>query len=212
MELRNMLVGDNLVQVACDGAHVAVNGPLVVIEDHDEAAGLVGNVVECFKRDAVGEGGVSGQGDDMLMAAGDVTRHSHAQCRRERRAGVPRSVGVVLALAAQHEAIQTAGLAQRIKAIGAARQQLVHIRLMADVKNEAVLRRVKHIVHCDSQLNHAEVGTDVAAGAGHALNETVANLLRESFELRHTEMLDVGRRVNRVEKITHAFLGDPGAN
>ena len=65
-----VLVGDDAMEVASDGADVAVDGPLVIVEHDDEALGLVGDVVERFERDAVGEGGVSGDGDHVLFAAG----------------------------------------------------------------------------------------------------------------------------------------------
>ncbi len=51
-----VLVGDDPVEVAGDGAHVAVDGPLVVVEHHDQALGLLGDVVQRLKGDAVGEG------------------------------------------------------------------------------------------------------------------------------------------------------------
>ena len=65
-----VLVGDDAMEVASDGADVAVDGPLVIVEDHDKAPGLIGDVVERFERNAIGERGVSGDGDHVLMAAG----------------------------------------------------------------------------------------------------------------------------------------------
>ena len=103
-----MLVGDDLVEVAGDGADVAVDGPLVVIEDNDQPLCLVGDIVERFKGDAVGEGGVSGNGDDMLVAAGEIAGDGHAQGRGEGSAGVTGSVTIVLAFGAQHEAVEAA--------------------------------------------------------------------------------------------------------
>ena len=133
-----MLVGDDAVEVAGDGADVAVDGPLVVIEDDDEALGLLGDVVEGFERDAVGEGGVAGDGDDVFFAAGEIARHCHAERRGERGAGVTCAVAVVLALGAQHEAVEAAGLADGCKAVEAAGEDLVNVGLVADVEEELV--------------------------------------------------------------------------
>ena len=74
-----VLVGDDAMEVAGDGADVAVDGPLVVVEDDDQALGLLGDVVERFEGDAVGEGSVAGDGDDVLVAAGEVAGDGHAQ-------------------------------------------------------------------------------------------------------------------------------------
>ena len=43
-----VLVGHDLVKIAGDGAHVAVDGPLVVVQHHDHPLGLRGDVVQRF--------------------------------------------------------------------------------------------------------------------------------------------------------------------
>ena len=110
-----VLVGDDAVEVAGDGADVAVDGPLVVVEHDDQALGLLGDVVQRLESDAVGEGGVAGHGDHVLVAAGQVAGHGHAQRGRERGAGVARAVAVVLAFGAQHKAVEAAGLADGVE-------------------------------------------------------------------------------------------------
>ena len=86
-----VLVGDDAVEVAGDGADVAVDGPLVVVEHDDHALGLLGDVVERLERDAVGEGGVAGHGDHVLVcrrpdrAPRPCPARRRARCRRGRR-------------------------------------------------------------------------------------------------------------------------------
>ena len=108
-----VLVGDDAMEVPRDGADIPVDGPLVVVEHNDEALGLIRDVVQRFERDAVGEGGVSGDGNHVLVAAGEIARHRHSQRSRERGAGVACAIAVVLAFGAEHEAVQSAGLADR---------------------------------------------------------------------------------------------------
>ena len=74
-----VLVGDDSVKVAGDGAHIAVDGPLVVVENHDQPLGLLGDVVHRLECNSVGKSCVAGHGDYMLLAAGQVARHGHAQ-------------------------------------------------------------------------------------------------------------------------------------
>ncbi len=105
--------------------------------------GLGGDVVERLKGDAVGEGGVAGDGDDVLVAAGQVAGHGHAQSGGKRGAGVTGAVAVVLALGAQHEAVEAAGLADGAKAVAAAGEDLVDVGLVADVEEDFVFRRVE---------------------------------------------------------------------
>src|SRR5271165_4095700 len=89
-----VLVGDDAVKIAGDGAHVAVDGPLVVVQHDNHAIGLFGDVVQRFVGDAVGEGGVAGHGNDVILAAGEISRDRHAQGGGERGAGVARAVSV----------------------------------------------------------------------------------------------------------------------
>ena len=159
-----MLVGDDAMEVAGDGADIAVDRPLVVVEHHDQAIGLLGDVVERLKRDAVGKGRVSGHRDHVLRAAGQVAGHRHSQRRREGRAGVAGAVAVVLTLGAQRETVEAAGLADGAQALAAPGQDLVGINLVADVPDEPVLRRVEDVVQCQGEFDYAKIGPKVAAG------------------------------------------------
>ncbi len=155
MQVLVVLVGDDAVEVAGHGAHVAVDGPLVVVEHHDHALGLLGDVVERLEGDAVGEGGIAGYGDDVLAAAGKVAGHGHAQRGRERGAGVTGAVAIVLAFGTQHEAVKAAGLADGLKAVEAAGEDLVDVRLVADVEEDFVFRRIENRVQRDGKLDDA---------------------------------------------------------
>ena len=203
VEVLVVLVGDDAVEVASHGADVAVDGPLIVIEDDDEALGLRGDVVERLVGDAVGEGGVAGDGDDVLLAAGEIAGHGHAERRGERRAGVAGAVAVVLALSAEHEAVEAAGLADGGEAIGAAGEQLVHVSLVADVEEELVVRGVEDGVQGQGELDDAEVGAEMAAGPGKRLDQKFADLRCQFGHLRRVEALEVGRRVDGLQQCSH---------
>ena len=166
-----------------------------------------GDIVERFVRDAAGEGGVAGDGDDMLVRARLVAAHGHAERGGEGRAGVPGAVAVVLALAAQQEPVQAIVLAHGVEAVPAAGEELVHVALVAHVEDELVLRRVEDTVQRDGQLDHAEVRPEVAAdGAGVILGQNadqfLAHFLGENGQVGFIELLDIGGRIDLVEK-TH---------
>ena len=65
----------------------------------------------------------------------------------------------------------------------AAGEQLVRIALMADVPDELVARRVERVVQRDRQLDDAEPGADVAAGARADVDQTRAHVVGERVEL-----------------------------
>ncbi len=64
------LVGDNLVQVIGDRAHIAVDRPLVDVQHHNEALGLMGDIVERLKTYAIGERRIPGVGNHVLFGPG----------------------------------------------------------------------------------------------------------------------------------------------
>ena len=45
-----VLVGDDAMEVAGNGAHIPINRPLIVVENNDETLGLFSNIVERFER------------------------------------------------------------------------------------------------------------------------------------------------------------------
>src|SRR5260370_6206052 len=155
-----MLVGDNAMEVARDGADIAIDGPLVVIEDDDQTLGLFGNVVKCFKRNAVVECGIASHVYDVFTAAGHVARHRHSQRGPERGAFMASAITVVLAFGTEHEAVEPARLADSAATFAAAGENLVGVDLVADIEEKSVLGRVEYIVHGQGQLDYPEIRTE----------------------------------------------------
>ncbi len=195
-----VLVGDDAMQVASDGPDIAVDGPLVVVQHHDHAPGLLGDVVHCFKRDAVGECSVARDGDHVLVAAGEVARHGHAQRSRKRSPCMAGAVAVVLALGAQHEPVQAAGLADGLKAVETAGEDFVHVSLVAEVEEDPVLGSIEDGVESQRELDDAEIGTKMAAGFRKSLDQAGANLLGELGQLLVIQGFQIGGRMNGLQQ------------
>ena len=111
-------------------------------------------------------------------------RDRHAERGRDRGRRVRGAEGVVLALVAAREARDAAELAQRRHPVLAAGEHLVRIGLVADVPDEAVVRRVEDVVQRDRQLDRAEVRREVAAGLRHRLDDELAQLGGELLAAR----------------------------
>ena len=171
--------------------------------------GLLGDVVDGFEGDAVGEGGVAGNGDHVLMSARKIAGDGHAKRGGERSTRVPCAVAVMLAFSAQHEAIEAAGLADSVKAVETAGEHLVDISLMADVKKNAVLGCTENGVECDGELDDAKIGAEMAAGFGEGLNEAIPNLLGELGHLLVIQEFKVVGRMNGLQNRSHG-LPSPG--
>ena len=160
-----------------DGADVAVDGPLVVVEHDHQARGRGPGVVQRLEGHAAGEGGVADHGHHVARLAEPVARVGEADRGGERGAGVAGAEGVVRALVAVEEAAQAARLADAAEVLAAAAgEELVHVALVGDVEDELVARGLEDAVEGEGQLDHAEVGADVPAVAGRDLDEARADL------------------------------------
>ena len=73
----------------------------------------------------------------------------------------------------------------------AACQQLMHIRLMTNVKHQAVSIRIKHGLNGDTQLHHAQIASQVTAGFGHAVNQKLSDLIAKPAALAVIEVFEV---------------------
>ena len=82
-------------------------------------------------------------------------------------------------------------------------QQLVHVGLMAHVEDKVVRGRIEDVVHGDGKFDHAEVGTELAAGPCQHGDQFLANLCCQLFELRDGEAFDVGGGIDGLEYGTH---------
>ena len=75
-----------------------------------------------------------------------------------------RSEGIIFAFVALGETGQPARLAQCPDAVPPPRQDLVRIGLMADIPDQAVSRRIEHVVNGNREFDNAEAGSEMTAG------------------------------------------------
>ena len=87
----------------------------------------------------------------------------HTQRGADRGAGVPRTKGVVNTLGAVREGRQAILLLDRSQTRTATGDDLVRIGLMAHVPDDAIVRRVEHVMQRDGQFDRAQAGSKVSA-------------------------------------------------
>ena len=97
-------------------------------------------------------------------------------------------------------------LPKRWKLTAAACQNLMYIGLVTDIKNKFIRRRIKDIMHRNSQLNDPQITGQMAASFGYALNQKHTNLLSQILQLCKRAFLDVRRLFDIVDVHTTAPL------
>ena len=122
------------------------------------------DVVERFKRNAVGQRCIAEDHDHLLVRAGAIATRRHAKRCRQCRASVARTKTLVRTFFPERKAHRSTGLANFVEHLPAPGQQFVNVNLMADIEDEPVLRGAENFVQRDGQLDHAEVGAEVATG------------------------------------------------
>ena len=100
--------------------------------------------------------------------------------------------GTILPGAIAFEAGQAAVLTQRIKTIEAAREDLMGIALVPDVKNDAIHRAVIDTMERHRQFDRSQVGGQMSAGPGNRLYDPFAQLSAQRLQLLRAKTLDVG--------------------
>ncbi len=186
-------------QVAIERADRRRDRHVVVVQDDQEVHVVFdARIVQRLERHAGGHGAVADDGDGVAVFTLDLGRCGHAERGRDRGRRVGGAERVVLAFVALREARQAIQLAQRRHAAAAAREDLVRIGLVADVPDDAVARRVVHIVQRDGQFDRAQVGRQVAARFRDRLEQELAQLLGQWRELGARQLAQVGRVVDIV--------------
>ncbi len=124
--------------------------------------------------------------------------------------------GVVLALLAARERRQAVLLLDRGDPLAPTSEDLVRIALVADVPDQAIVRRVEHVVQRDGEFHHAQTRTEMAAGAGDRLDQVLAQLVGNGRQLIIGDAAQVGWRVDFRQmgiagKVNHLRIVGPAA-
>ena len=169
-----------------------VRAAVVVDDDDQPPLPGRGDVVECLPGHAAGQRAVANDGDHraVRLAAYLVGLRQAIGIGQAGR-GVRVLHHVVLGLGPARVAGDTAAMLELREAGLAAGQQLVHVRLVAGIEQDPVDRRVEDPVQGDGEFNDAQVRPDMAAIAGHHLDQQVTDLRGQLRQFLGAELLEV---------------------
>src|SRR5207248_9843657 len=134
--------------------------------------------------------------NDLAFVALAKPGLGHPERVAERGRGMAVLDLVVGGLAPRRVSGQSVALPQSRELGRAAGDHLVDVGLVAGVPHDRVLRTVEHAMQGKGQLDHAQVGREMAAGPGDLLDEERSHLDRELRELLLVQALQVGGRVD----------------
>ncbi len=196
----------NGLEHARDGADVRRDAHAVVVEDHDDAALVVTDVVQTLECHSGRERSVADDGDDVEVVVPQIARERHPMRRGDRGARVPGAELVVLGLRTYEESRDPSELAKRIEALTTTGEHLVHVRLVAGVPHDLVAGRLEHAMQRDAELDRAEARRYVSPGLLHALHRVLADLPTKFQELVLMKGAQVAWMVHALEDAHVAIL------
>ena len=184
-----------------------VGAAVVVHDHHDAAVGARGDVVQRLPGHAAGQGAVADDRHDVTVLAADRVRLREPVGVGQGGRRVAVLHPVVLGLGPARVARQPALLAESVEAREPSGQHLVHVGLVAGVEDDRVARRVEHAVDGQRQLDDAEVGAEMAAGARDGAHERVPDLRGQRGQLRLVERTQILRGGDRLQQAHASSLG-----
>jgi hypothetical protein len=190
--------GGEMVRQPADGGRV---GPLVVVDDDDQPTGVVGrDVVQRLPGHPAGQRPVADHGHHVPVGlATQLVGLGQPVGVGQRGRGVRVLDHVVVGLGPARVPGQAVLLPQPGEPGSAPGDDLVHVRLVAGVPQDPVVRRVEDPVQRQRELDGAEIGAEVAAGARHRGDQEVPDLLGQRGELRAVQPPQVPGSVDRVQ-------------
>ena len=188
------LVDIEVYEIFLHSAHGTVYGHVVVVEDDKDVVWRRRHVVEALKGEASAHGAVAYHRHHVPVGVSSLlSRHGHAECRRDAVGGVAARERVVFALQRRGKRAYAAKLAVGEEAVAPARENLVAIGLVAHVPHYAVVGRVKHVMQRHGELYHAKTGGEVARVDRHFLDDVLPQLVAHLGQLLHAKLSQVGR-------------------
>ena len=182
--------GREVVRQAADRRRV---GALVVVDHDDDRTVGGGDVVQRLPGHAAGQRAVAHDGDDApVVLAPQRVALRDAVGPGQGGGGVRVLDDVVLALGPARVARQAAGAAEAGEVLPPG-EQLVHVGLVTGVEDERVVRGVEHAVQRERELDHAEVGPEMPAGARDVRDQERPDLRRQVRQLVGRHLLQVVR-------------------
>jgi hypothetical protein len=195
-QLLQFFGGKGPAQEGGEGAHIAGDGHLVIVEDDDEVpledtAGLV----QPFKGEAGGQRAVTDHGDHLGLFLLDKLTARDSEAGGNGGAAVPGGEGVERALAPAREPGNALMLSQGVERFPAAGEDFVGIGLVADIPDHLVVGGVEDIMDGNGEVDRAQAGRQMPAGARNDIDDLAADLGGEFGQPLPRQPLQVGRGV-----------------
>ena len=105
------------------------------------------------------------------------------------------------------ESGKPAALAHSGQPLAAAGENLVRVRLVANVPDQTVAWSIERVVQRDGEFDHAQARPEMTAGHRNRRNRLLPQLVGQLTQLVGPQATDVGRHIDSVEKWRRTGVG-----
>ena len=195
--------GSDLKQVVVKAARIAVDGLVVIVQDHQQVGTADPGIVQAFKSEASRKGAVANERDHLMPEALELGGLSQTKCRRNGSGRMAGAEAVVLALRAAGETAESVFGAVLAELLPAAGKNLVGVGLMPDVEYDFVFGAVEHIMEADYQFHCAQAGCQMAGIDRTAFDYVGTQFRAQLLQLSEVEATEICRRIYFVQQFVH---------
>ena len=165
----------------------------VVVQNDQHLTPQCSGAVQALEGQAVHDGGIADDGNDVVRTADLLVAAGHADRRADRCSSVADGEQVIGRFFGGRKSAHRALLAKLGKLCGSSRQELMRVALVAHVPEKPVRAggiraKVVDVMQRDRQLDHPQVRGQVAAVLRDRVEDHIAHLGRKLAQFRHREL------------------------
>ena len=139
-------------------AHIFIDGHFIIIKDNNHRLAAFRCVAQTLVNHAARGCSVTQKGNNLVIMLLQGARPCHTQRNRHRAGSVTGHKRIAIALGRLWKSSNAAVGAQCIKIRPATGQQLMHIRLVTNIKYQAVCFSIKYSLDRHCQLYNTQIG------------------------------------------------------
>ena len=169
------------------------NGHFVIVHHNDKIRRIFASVIKTFKRFATAQGTVTNYSNHIARFTQHIASSRKPKRKTHRSRGMSHHKEVVLAFGRFAIARHIAVMRFFQERLGAAREHLVAVALVAHVIDNLVPRRIENVVERNRPFDKAEVRRHVTATLRKLFKECCAHFGGKLFETLDVQRFNVGR-------------------
>ena len=184
-------------QVLVDSAMIFGDRHFVVVHHDDDARTEFRSLIQSLESLAARKGAVADNGDDVLIGSLDVARLLQTGGKTHGSGSMPHLEVIILRTFGRRRiarnGIHVVHIAKKSRSSSG--KHLMRIALVAYVKHELILWRIKNVVKRHGSLHESEVWSHMTAMLAYTVQHSLSGFISHHLQLLQIQLLQVGWRL-----------------